>query len=88
MSSGFLHVAAATEAGRFLTVQDLCNSGLAHVASVGLAARIPLVGGVECNGRQFVPHAFPWVREHRPDAFRFSGGACPTLALDDVGLGF
>lgn len=88
MSSGFLHIAAATEAGRFLTVQDLCNSGRAHLASVGLASRIPLLGGAECNGRQFVPSAFPEVRESHQDAFRFSDGVCHTASLQGVGLGF
>jgi len=88
MSSGLLHIAAATEAGCFLTVQDLCNSGPAHLASIGLASRIPLLGGAECNGRQFVPCAFPEVREPHADAFQFSGGVCRTESLQGVGLGF
>ena len=88
MSSSFLHVAVARAEGRFLTMQDLCNCGLAHLASTGLAARIPLVGGVECNGRQFVPEAFPGVRAQRPQAFRFAHGSCETACLDGIGLGF
>ena len=88
MSASLLHVAAAVEAERFLTVQDLCNSGLAHLASIGLASRIPLVGGVECNGRQFVPQAFPEVRARRPKAFAFSEGVCDATETAGVGLGF
>ena len=88
MSSGLLHLAAARQAGCLLTVQDLCNSGLAHLASVGLAARLPLVGGVECNGRQFVPDAFPHVRAAQPEAFRFRDGVCATSRLGGEGLAF
>ncbi len=88
MSSAFLHVALARRAGRLITVQDLCNVGLAHLASIGLAARVPLTGGAECNGRQFAPHAFPDVRRRRPGAFRFHDGVCDTAALDGPGLGF
>lgn len=88
MSAGLLHVPATVDAGRFLTVQDLCNSGLAHLASIGLASRIPLVGGVECNGRQFVPQAFPQVRTRRPKAFASAHGVCDATEMAGVGLGF
>ena len=38
-------------------VQDLTNPSLAMIESVGLAARIHTIKGVEANSRQFFPKA-------------------------------
>jgi len=88
LSSALLCIPLCVENGLFLTVQDLCNSGLAHLASLGLAARLDLVGGVESNGRQFVPHASQNEALSHPDLFTVQEGKYRTAGLTGVGLGF
>ncbi len=43
--------------GLLLTMQDLTNPGLAAIHSYLLAARLPLLGGIELNSPQFTPQA-------------------------------
>ena len=58
-----LTVAAwACEHGLLLSMQDLTNPGLAAIHSYQVAARLPLVGGIELNSPQFTPQAnAPWL---------------------------
>jgi len=56
--TGTLLTAAKTAAaGKIYTVQDLTNPGLALIHSVGMAARLSPLKGVEANARQFIPQA-------------------------------
>lgn len=61
--SFILMVAAwAKRRGLQLTMQDLTNPGLAAIHSYLLAARLPLLGGIELNSPQFTPQANePWL---------------------------
>jgi L-alanine-DL-glutamate epimerase-like enolase superfamily enzyme len=63
-----LMVAAwARRHGWQLTMQDLTNPGLAAIHSYLLAARLPLLGGIELNSPQFTPHANePWLPRLAP----------------------
>jgi L-alanine-DL-glutamate epimerase-like enolase superfamily enzyme len=53
-TSALLCVAAARRWGMLYSVQDLTNPGLALAHSVGLAARLNPIKGVEANARQFL----------------------------------
>jgi hypothetical protein len=56
--TGALLTAAKTAAaGKIYSVQDLTNPGLALIHSVGMAARLSPLKGVEANARQFIPQA-------------------------------
>jgi len=87
-SSSLLYVAWARENGMALSVQDLTNPGLSLVHSVGFAARIDTMMGVEYNSRQYLPHSAPEIRgKHRP-LFEVKNGRVSTETIGVVGLGY
>ena len=69
-------------------MQDLTNPGLALLHSVGFAARISPLKGVEANSRQFMPSASERERAVHPDIFQPTGGEVSTGSLTGNGLGF
>ncbi len=87
-SSSLLYVAYAREHDLVVTVQDLTNPGLALIHSVGLAARIDTLMGVEYNSRQYLPHAAPELRAKHPELFTVREGRIRTGSLSATGLGY
>ncbi len=87
-SSALLYVAYARAHNLVLTVQDLTNPGLSLIHSVGLAARIDTLMGVEYNSRQYLPNAAPELRAKHPDLFTVRGGRIRTASLSATGLGY
>ena len=87
-SSALLFVALAEEEGVSYTVQDLTLYGTALVHSVGFAARIRTLMGVESNGCQYhKPDAFPEVQRLYPGIMRRRDGKVRTESIGKVGLG-
>ena len=79
--------AAAQKYKMFLCVQDLTCPGASLVHSVGIAARVPGVAGIEANARQYVPAANePW-RNRFPGIFRITDGTISTADIGGPGLG-
>ena len=87
-SSALLSVARAREEGLLYSVQDLTNPGLALLHSVGFAARIQPLKGVEANARQFIPSASEREKVVHPRLFQPVGGDVSTESLTGPGLGF
>ena len=87
-SSSLLYVAKAAESGLCLTVQDLTNPGRSLVHSVGLAARVDTLMGVECNSRQFLPGAEPELQAQHPTLFMPQEGLVYTETIGETGLGY
>lgn len=87
-SHSLLFVAKATEAGVPYSVQDLTNPSLALIQSVGLAARIHTIKGVEANSRQFFPESSRAERAVHPGLFDVRGGVVGTTSLRGTGLGY
>jgi L-alanine-DL-glutamate epimerase-like enolase superfamily enzyme len=86
-SQAVLMAAAARRYGMFLCVQDLTCPGASLVHSVGLAARVPGVAGIEANARQYVPAAnAPW-RERFPGIFSVTDGQLRPAEIQGPGLG-
>src|SRR5882672_88199 len=86
-SQAMLMAAAAQKYGMFLTVQDLTCPGASLIHSVGIAARVPGVAGVEANSRQYMPAANkPWERRF-PGLFMVKDGTLRTASLNRKGLG-
>lgn len=85
--SFILVVAAwAREHGLRLTMQDLTNPGFAAIHSYLVAARLPLLGGIELNSPQFTPQAnAPWL-PRLAGLFEVRDGR-HRLCVDAVGLG-
>ncbi|MBK9315469.1 MAG: hypothetical protein IPM55_14690 [Acidobacteria bacterium] len=85
-SQAMLMAAAAQKYRMFLTVQDLTCPGASLIHSVGIAAHVPGVAGVEANGRQYMPAANkPWESRF-PGIFRITDGKFDTSGLDSPGL--
>jgi len=87
-SAALVYLAALEEAGLPYSVQDLTNPGLALVHSAGLAARCRPLLGVECNARQYLPHACPQVQAGYPGLFQVHAGLVSTAELGPLGLGY
>lgn len=87
-SCSLLYVANARRAGKVITVQDLTNPGRSLVHSVGLAARIDTLMGVEYNSRQYLPLAEPEIRAAHPDLFTVRDGQVRTGSICPTGLGY
>src|SRR5581483_10998254 len=86
-SQAMLMAAAAQKYKMFLCVQDLTCPGASLVHSVGIAAHVPGVSGVEANSRQYMPEANkPWAGKF-PGVFVIKDGAFRTGDLDGPGLG-
>jgi len=87
-SSALLSMVRAKQEGLLYSVQDLTNPGLALLHSVGFAARISPLKGVEANSRQFMPSASEREAVVHPGIFRPTGGELSTESLTGNGLGF
>jgi L-alanine-DL-glutamate epimerase-like enolase superfamily enzyme len=85
-SQAMLMAAAAQKYKMFLTVQDLTCPGASLIHSVGIAARVPGVAGVEANSRQYMPAANkPWEKRF-PGLFVVKDGTMRTASLNQKGL--
>jgi L-alanine-DL-glutamate epimerase-like enolase superfamily enzyme len=82
-----LMAAAGRKYGMFLTVQDLTCPGAAYIHSIGIAARVPGVTGVEANARQYVPSASVEWAQRFPALFTVRQGRVDTSSLTGPGLG-
>jgi L-alanine-DL-glutamate epimerase-like enolase superfamily enzyme len=86
-SQALLMAAAAQKYKMFLCVQDLTCPGASLVHSVGLAAHVPGVTGVEANAREYVPVANkPWESKF-PGIFMVRDGTMDVSGLRGPGLG-
>jgi L-alanine-DL-glutamate epimerase-like enolase superfamily enzyme len=86
-SQAVLMAAAAQIRGMFLCVQDLTCPGASLIHSVGLAAHVPGVAGIEANARQFVPAANRRWASRFPHLFTIKDGRIRTDELTGPGLG-
>jgi L-alanine-DL-glutamate epimerase-like enolase superfamily enzyme len=85
-SQAMLMAAAARKYGLFLTVQDLTCPGASLIHSVGIAAHVPGVAGVEGNSRQYMPAANrPWEKAF-PGIFIIRDGMFRTAEIRGPGL--
>jgi len=87
LSSDLLFIPMAELAGIPYAVQDLTNPSLAMIESVGLAARIHTIKGVEANSRQFFPKANEAAARVHPDLFHVRNGLVKTHSITGTGLG-
>ena len=82
-----LLMAAATQKYKmFRCVQDLTCPGAALVHSVGIAAHIPGITGLEANAREYVPAANRGWEKKFPGIFDVRNGYLETNGLDGLGL--
>jgi L-alanine-DL-glutamate epimerase-like enolase superfamily enzyme len=79
--------AAGRKYGMFLTVQDLTCPGAAYIHSIGIAARVVGVSGIEANARQYVPSASVEWAKRFPALFTVKDGRVDTSGLTGPGLG-
>ena len=87
-SNALLMAAAALKFNMFLCVQDLTCPGASFLHSVGIAARIPTVAGVEGNARQFLPpFTYKYWSDKYPQVFTVRKGRIQTGVLINPGLG-
>jgi L-alanine-DL-glutamate epimerase-like enolase superfamily enzyme len=87
LSSDLLFVPMAEMAGIPYAVQDLTNPSIALVESVGLAARISTIRGVEANSRQFFPGANAAAARVHTGLYEVRDGYAYTATLTGPGLG-
>jgi L-alanine-DL-glutamate epimerase-like enolase superfamily enzyme len=86
-SQTVLMAAAAQKYKMFQCVQDLTCPGASLIHSVGIAARVPAVAGIEANAREYVPAANePW-RHRFPGIFTITDGYIRTADIGGPGLG-
>ncbi len=83
-----LTAARAELAGIPYTIQDLTNPGLALLHSVGLAAHLRPLMGVEANSRQFYPATSAPERRVHPAVVDVRRGVAHTASLAGPGLGY
>ena len=88
LSSDLLFIPMAELEGIPYAVQDLTNPSLAMIESVGLAARIHTIKGVEANSRQFFPKANEAAARIHPVLFNIRDGKARTSSIKGTGLGF
>ena len=86
-SQTVLMAAAAQKYKMFLCVQDLTCPGASLIQSVGIAARVPGVAGIEANARQYVPAANELWRQRFPGIFTITDGYMRTDEIGGPGLG-
>jgi L-alanine-DL-glutamate epimerase-like enolase superfamily enzyme len=86
-SQAMLMAAAAAKYKMFVCVQDLTCPGASLIHSVGIAARVSGVAGIEANARQYVPAAnAPWAARY-PGVFDVRDGYIRTDETTGPGLG-
>ena len=88
LSSDLIFIPLAELSGIPYTVQDLTNPSIALIESVGLAARIHTIKGVEANSRQFFPQANEPESKVHPQLYTVRNGVAKTVSLVGTGLGF
>jgi L-alanine-DL-glutamate epimerase-like enolase superfamily enzyme len=88
LSEDLLFLAMAELEGIPYAVQDLTNPSLALLESVGLAARIRTIRGVEANSRQFAPRANIRVARAHAGLCEIRDGYADTSSLGGAGLGY
>ena len=88
LSSDLLFIARAETEGIAYAVQDLTCPSISLLESIGLAARIHTILGVEANSRQFAPAANEPEANVHPDICRVRNGVVRTESLQGTGLGF
>jgi L-alanine-DL-glutamate epimerase-like enolase superfamily enzyme len=88
LSSDLLFIPMAELEGIPYAVQDLTNPSLAMIESVGLAARIHTIKGVEANSRQYFPKANEAAARIHPELFNIRDGKARTSSIKGKGLGF
>ena len=88
LSADLLLLCAAEMAGVPYAVQDLTNPSIALVESIGLAARIHTIKGVEANSRQFFPEANRLISEVHSGLCAVRDGYARTESIRGTGLGF
>ncbi len=88
LSSDLVFIVLAELSGIPYTVQDLTNPSIALIESVGLAARIHTIKGVEANSRQFFPLANEPESKVHPDLYNIKNGVAKTTSITGTGLGF
>jgi len=88
LSSDLLFIAMAELHGVPYAVQDLTNPSIALIESVGLAARIHPIKGVEANSRQFFPLANEPESKVHPGLYSIKDGLARTSSISGTGLGF
>ena len=86
-TQALLMAAAAQKYKMFLCVQDLTCPGASLVHSVGLAAHVPGVTGVEANAREYVPAANKAWESKFPGIFVVRDGMMDASGLRGPGLG-
>jgi L-alanine-DL-glutamate epimerase-like enolase superfamily enzyme len=87
-SAALLTAAECTRRGILYTVQDLTNPGIALAHSVGLAAHLRPLKGVETNSRQFFPAGNEALGRVHPGLTRLRDGKLDTTTLGGAGLGY
>ena len=70
------------------TIQDLTNPGIALIQSVGLAAHLNTLKGVEANSRQFFPGASVDEAKVHRWVFKLRNGCIETASIQGTGLGY
>jgi len=86
-SHAMLMAAAAKKYRMFVCVQDLTCPGASLIHSVGIAAHVPAVAGIEANAREYVPAAnAPWV-DRFPGVFTITDGFIRTAEMTGPGFG-
>ncbi len=85
-SESLLMAAATQKYKMFRCVQDLTCPGAALVHSVGIAAHVPGVTGLEANAREYVPAANRGWEKRFPGIFEVKDGYLYTKGLDGPGL--
>lgn len=83
-----LCMAKCEQEGKSYSVQDLTNPGFSLIQSVGLAARINPIMGVEYNSRQYIPWADKEIQEAHLDVFTVRQGRVMTGSIGGLGLGY
>ncbi len=83
-----LLAARAEQAGVAYAIQDLTNPALALLQSVGMAARLHPIMGVEANSAQFFPAASQPEAAVHPGVFYRREGTLDTTTLQGPGLGY
>jgi L-alanine-DL-glutamate epimerase-like enolase superfamily enzyme len=87
-STALLFAARAEEEKIPYTVQDLTNPGISLIHSVGLAARLNPLKGVESNSSQFFPRISRPEEKVHPGIFRRKEGMVTTESIKGYGLGY
>ena len=87
LSADLLFISMAELAGIQYAVQDLTCPSLSLLESVGLAARIHTLKGVEANSRQFAPAANAAIGRVHPGITEIRDGLAYTRSLSGTGLG-